>query len=93
MDDDNNPSIPNVFQRCQWSWVDSTLQGGVCMNRGLKHHFIVILDYIHAWFQESTWARIVAHGREAGRPSQHNHQIMRLNPQHMVEEGVFGQHD
>jgi hypothetical protein len=39
------------------------------------------------------WADIATRGREAGRPSQHNHQIMRLEPQDMAEEGVFGLHD
>jgi hypothetical protein len=86
--DDDDRDTPNIFQRCQWGWVDNTLQGGVCMNRLLKHHFIVPVDYVHAWFQESTWRDIATYGRETGRPSQQNHQIMRLEPQDMAEEAA-----
>jgi hypothetical protein len=90
MEDADGQSMPNIFQRCQWSWIDSTLQGGVRMNRALKYYLVVPVEYINAWFRESTWVCIAKCGREAGRPSQRGHQILRLEPHDVVEEGVFG---
>ncbi|KAH7372277.1 hypothetical protein BKA66DRAFT_387498, partial [Pyrenochaeta sp. MPI-SDFR-AT-0127] len=86
--DDQEP--PSVFERCQWSWTDSTEQGGHSTHPVLVHDFIFPVEYMNAWFQESTWNSIATHGRKAGRPGHDNIVIMRAQPQELVREEVWG---
>lgn len=85
--------LPNIFQRCQWNWVNSTEQGGQDRHNVLIHDFILPVEYINSWFQESTWEAIAQHGRKVGRPSHDNVVILRERPTDLVNEEEFGNHE
>lgn len=70
----------NGFQRCQWSYIWSTEQAGRLNHLILDHDYVLPVQYISDWFQESTWRRIKILGRVAGRPNHSQVVIMREEP-------------
>ncbi|KAF1842720.1 uncharacterized protein K460DRAFT_340083 [Cucurbitaria berberidis CBS 394.84] len=85
--------LPNIFQRCQWNWIDSTEQGGQGKHSVLIHDFILPVEYTNLWFRESTWEAIAQNGRKMGRPSHDNLVIMRELPTDLVQENAFGNYE
>ncbi|CAO2656600.1 Nn.00g054030.m01.CDS01 [Neocucurbitaria sp. VM-36] len=83
-------ALPNIFQRLQWNWVDSTEKGGQGRHDALIHDFIFPVAHINSWFQESTWEAIAEQGRKEGRPSHNDMVIMREYPTNMIREDSFG---
>jgi len=80
---------PNNFQQGQFSYVWSTEAAKKCMHPILNHDFIVPVDYIHEWFQETTWARITAKGRAYGRPNFDTSVVVREEPVSVDANGDF----
>jgi hypothetical protein len=72
-------SIPNVFQQHQWSYSHSTAEAGEsdAPSALVQHTFILPVEWINAWFQQSTWDTIAADGRVEGRPSYWDAAILR----------------
>jgi hypothetical protein len=75
----NDKSVANLFQQTQWTYSDHHPKAGQSktLNDIVTHDFILPVEYVHSWFQESTWAAINNRGRLGGRPDYQNAVIMR----------------
>jgi hypothetical protein len=82
--------VPNEFQQCQWNYTGATLEAGRGKHPVVEHDFVLPVQYIHSWFQESTWQNIATNGRLAGRPNFHNALVMRHVPQSINDDESWG---
>jgi hypothetical protein len=67
----------NLFQQSQWSTIWSTVEGGRSVHDVYEHDYVLPVEYFSEWFQDATWQRIAANGREAGRPAHTNVVLMK----------------
>lgn len=86
--DDEEPTEISAFQRSNLSYVWST-NAGLPKHKILTFSFILPVDYTHAWFQESTWARI-AQNRVNGRPNFDHAVVLRCEPDTQIAPATFG---
>ncbi|KAJ4372053.1 hypothetical protein N0V83_003826 [Neocucurbitaria cava] len=75
---DADQGRPNRFHRVQWNYVRETVAAGRDLHGAMSHDFIIPVQYINAWFQESTWRAIAKRGRVAGRPNHNDSVITRV---------------